>query len=93
MENAYTNAVAKRRVEGDNIGVASQTGPKLSEDLSNKVNTLQALQDVREPSLVADVGDDDISPDDAPEIMFDGDDREVRGSASRHTMGHYTYHL
>ena len=81
MKTTCTNAAADQRVEGDMADVASQTGrpaPKLGGDPRDIVGTLDFPQEIEESALAISMDDDDISPDDAPEIMFEEDDEEVR---------------
>ena len=74
METTSTDAFTMR--------VASQTGSPTPKGLGNAVSALGSPQDVGEPVTATNVEDDDISPDDAPEIMLDDDDREVRAFVS-----------
>jgi len=81
MKSTYTAVPADQRVEGDAVDVASQTGPstpKLGEGQGSTNGTLSFPEDVGEPVLATSMDDDDISPDDAPEVILEENDGEVR---------------
>lgn len=80
MKTTCTNAAADQRVESDTVDVASQTGrptPKLGGDLDNTLGMLDSPRDTGESGLAISMDGDDISPDDAPEILSEEDDEEV----------------
>jgi hypothetical protein len=81
MKTTSTDAHANQRVEGDTVGVAGQSGlptPNLGEDQGNTLATLSLSEDVGEYAPAISMGNDDIGPDDAPEVMWEEDDGEVR---------------
>lgn len=80
MKTIGTNVPADQHVEGDTVGVASQTAaptPKSGEDLSDTIGTLSYLQEIEDYVPDFSKEDDHLGPDDAPEIMSE-DDGEVR---------------
>ena len=91
MKTICTGAPADQRVEGDAGCVASQTGPptpRLGDETGYTVSTLNSPRDIGEPALAISMDGDDISPDDAPEIMSEEDDGEVRVFISIGVMKH-----
>lgn len=91
MKTTCTGASADQRVEGDKVDVASQTGPptpNLGGDQGNVIAALSPSQDVGEFGPVISIEDDNISPDDAPEVMLEEDDGEVRVFLSIGAMKH-----
>ena len=90
MKTPCTDAPADQRVEGDRVDVASQTGPptpNLGEDQGNAIATLIPSQDVGEFAPAISMEDDNISPDNAPEIISE-DDGEVRDFIAIGAMKH-----
>ena len=91
MKTTCTGAPADQRVEGDTGCVASQTGPptpNLGEDLDYTVSTSDSPHNIGESALAISMDGDEISPDDAPEIVSEDDDGEVRAFISIGAMKH-----
>ena len=91
MKTTCTDEPADQRVEGDTGCVAGQTGPptpKLGEDTGYTVSASNSSQYIGESALATSMDGDDISPDDAPEIMSEEDDGEVRAFISIGAMKH-----
>jgi hypothetical protein len=87
MKTICTDAPGDQRVGGDTMFVASQTGQPTPELGEETTGTLRLYEDVGESALTTSVRDDDISPDDAPEVMSEGDG-EVRDFISIGAMKH-----
>ena len=91
MKTTCTAVPVDQRVEGDAVNLASEIGPstpKLGEGQGDTNGTLSLLEDVGEPGLAISMGDDDISPDDAPEVILEEDDDEVRDFRSIGAIKH-----
>jgi len=91
MKSTCTAVPADQRVEGDAVYVASEIGPstpKLGEGQGDANGASSLPEDVGESCPTISIEDDDISPDDAPEVTMEEIDGEVRDIISIGAINH-----